>query len=133
MGLSKSFFTKVAKTVFSVAGDAIKSGTYHQKGKQDYNPNTRKVNYVDSYEYGTGELSDQTLDHALDVFEEKYKAFQIDGQIIKAKDTKFICIQDDLAIEPKVNEWLTVENVKYLIVSIEPDPIKATWIFQCRV
>lgn len=121
MGLKKSLFTNVAKTAFSIAGEAIFGATYHQKGAQSYDTNTRIVSYA------------AEIDLPIDVFEEAYKTFQIDGQIIKAGDTKFVCIQDDLAAAPQVNEWLTVEGVKYIIVSISKDPINATWIFQCRV
>jgi len=35
MGLSKALFTNVARTAFSIAGEAVKAATYHQDGVPD--------------------------------------------------------------------------------------------------
>lgn len=132
MGLSKGLFTNVAKTIFSVAGEGAKTATYHQKGVPVYDANKRQLENRDEYNTATGLIEDQNLDHVIDVVEEFYLASQFDGETIKTGDTKYLIIQDDLPIQPQVNEHLTVEGVKKRIVGIEKDLMNVTWSLQCR-
>ena len=130
MGISKSLFTNVARTIFNVAGDGVKGAIYHQDGLEIYDPDTRKVSQVDSYREGV--LEDEDKDHQIDVIEEKFLNSQYNNSETLEGDTQYLIIQDDFIIVPQANAHITVEGVKYIIKAVGKDLMNVMWILHCR-
>jgi len=82
--------------------------------------------------YPTGLILDQNLDHAIDAIEEGFSTIQFSNEVIQTGDSIYMIIQDDLLIEPKVNEYFTVEGIKKRIVDIEKDLMNVNWFLLCR-
>ena len=119
MGLQE-VFKAAAQTAVLAFGNVGKSITYTAvSGNAVYDPTT-------------GASVQPTTDHTVTVIFDSFEAQQINQTTVRSFDQKVMIPVEDLSATPGLDDYLTVDSVRWNVVNSETDPADALWILQIR-
>jgi hypothetical protein len=120
MGLQETF-KAAAQTAVAAFGNVGKSVTYTSvSGNAVYDPTT-------------GTSVQPTTDYpAIIVIFDSFEAQQINQTTVRSFDQKAMIPVENLSVTPGLDDYLTVNGVRWNVVNSETDPADALWILQVR-
>lgn len=119
MGL-RSLIAGAVATAFVAIGDLKESVSYYAySASSSYDPDTGNVTRTETLTTVSGKFL-------------QYSAREIDGEVIKPRDEKFIFQQASLATDPIPNDRLVFGGKTWEVVGVTQDPAGATWELQVR-
>jgi len=111
----------LVEQTFTGIGDLAETATFHRVTSDGtYNPSTGTT---------TDTITNVTLPK---VVLAKYKKAETDGETIRETDQKVLIPYNDLTTKPETVDYLTINGVRWEIVSVEGVPGDSLWILQAR-
>jgi hypothetical protein len=118
MGL-KEAFQKAAIAAFNAAGNVKKSAVYTSNPNPTYTPST-------------GYVTEIPTNYSVTAIREDFKFNDIDGDKVKPEDTKWLILYSELEIALKENDYVTIDSIRWNVVSWQLDPADAVWTIHVR-
>lgn len=118
MGLQSDIQTSVADALNTSLLDAAKSITL-EKVVNTFNAATNKTSQTSSTYVTRAVIANFTSTDLADTH-------------IEPTDAKIIILQNEISVEPKVNDYILVETIRYKILKVMKDPANVIWKLQCR-
>jgi len=118
MGLQAELQAKIGKAFDEKLSDAVASLTLSQKAVT-FNPVDNTTSEVVTNIATRGVVGDYALE-------------ELNDTSVKPTDVKITVLQNELSVEPKIDDIVNDGVNNYKIINIKKDPAKVIWKLQCR-
>jgi len=120
MGLRDDIQTDLGIAFDTDLADAVKLFEFTSRGNSQYNTVTGVVDTVDTSAFSRGVFNDPTT-------------LQLVDSNVRPTDVVITILQNELSLEPKPNDYLTVETTKeFTVYKVKEDPADASWDVYAR-
>jgi len=120
MGL-KETFQNAAETIIDAFDNVAESDVpYHSLGSFAYNATTG------------GQTESGGTDITIKYIPDEIKSEEIQDRDIKLTDKKLLVANNDISVEPKVNDYTTLDSIKWNVNWVETDPAEALYEIYIR-
>jgi hypothetical protein len=117
----KEAFRNAAAAAFAAADDIKEVAVL--RSKTNSNPN---------YDPVTDTVSDAYTDYTVDILPSGYNSREVDGQTVLITDEKAKILVTDISVDPKRNDQIVRDSVKWEIINVHKDAADAVWTLQIR-
>jgi hypothetical protein len=117
----KEAFQKAAEAAFAAAGNVKETVTLRNK-----------INSNPTYNPTTDVISDSYQDYPVAAIASGYDSREINNTTILDTDEKIKILVSSLSVDPKRNDQIIRDSVKWEIKNVHKDPANAIWTLQIR-